>query len=186
MKTKVLRSSTLLRSSMSLQAISQPKMTGCRLVWNRIWAVLSDFFIQVGCHKNLQVAMFAVDSLRQLAMKFLERDELANYSFQTLFMTPLVVVMRQSKAVEIRELIIRSFPQQSLLGYKFSKCMNALSRYLKHGTEGISSNACKLWAMQLNCTSSYLAGKDEIFCCSKGGGLSLMHMDKLGLKDLSI
>lgn len=79
----------------------------CRLVWNRIWAVLSDFFIQVGCHKNLQVAMFAVDSLRQLAMKFLERDELANYSFQTLFMTPLVVVMRQSKAVEIRELIIR-------------------------------------------------------------------------------
>ena len=79
----------------------------CRLVWNRIWAVLSDFFIQVGCHKNLQVAMFAVDSLRQLAMKFLERDELANYSFQTLFMAPLVVVMRQSKAVEIRELIIR-------------------------------------------------------------------------------
>ena len=52
--------------------------------------------------------MYAVDSLRQLAMKFLERDELANYSFQTLFMTPLVVVMRRSKAVEIRELIIRS------------------------------------------------------------------------------
>lgn len=79
----------------------------CRLVWNRIWAVLSDFFVQVGCHKNLQVAMYAVDSLRQLAMKFLERDELANYSFQTAFLTPLVVVMRQSKAVEIRELIIR-------------------------------------------------------------------------------
>lgn len=27
----------------------------CRLVWNRIWAVLSDFFIDVGCHRNLQV-----------------------------------------------------------------------------------------------------------------------------------
>ena len=82
-------------------------------MWNRIWAVLSDFFVHVGCHKNLQVAMYAVDSLRQLAMKFLERDELANYSFQTAFLTPLVVVMRQSKAVEIRELIIRwrpSFP----------------------------------------------------------------------------
>ena len=57
--------------------------------------------------------MYAVDSLRQLAMKFLERDELANYSFQTLFMTPLVVVMRQSKAVEIRELIIRYTTCQS-------------------------------------------------------------------------
>ena len=85
-----------------------------RLVWNRIWAVLSDFFVQVGCHRNLQVAMYAVDSLRQLAMKFLERDELANYSFQTAFLTPLVVVMRQSKAVEIRELIIRCPPSPRL------------------------------------------------------------------------
>ena len=76
-------------------------------MWNRIWAVLSDFFIEVGCHPNLQVAMYAVDSLRQLAMKFLERDELANYSFQNDFLKPFVVVMRQSKAVEIRELIIR-------------------------------------------------------------------------------
>ena len=51
--------------------------------------------------------MYAVDSLRQLAMKFLERDELANYSFQNDFLKPFVVVMRLSKAVEIRELIIR-------------------------------------------------------------------------------
>jgi len=51
-------------------------------VWSRIWAVLADFFIEVGCHANLSVAMYAVDSLRQLAMKFLERDELSNFSFQ--------------------------------------------------------------------------------------------------------
>lgn len=56
-----------------------------RLVWSRIWAVLADFFIEVGCHANLAVAMYAVDSLRQLAMKFLERDELANFSFQVWF-----------------------------------------------------------------------------------------------------
>ncbi len=78
-----------------------------RLVWNRIWAVLSDFFVNVCCHQNLNIAIYAVDSLRQLAMKFLERDELANYSFQNDFMKPFVIVMRQSKAVEIRELIIR-------------------------------------------------------------------------------
>jgi Sec7-like guanine-nucleotide exchange factor len=58
--------------------VSKPK----RLVWSRIWAVLSEYFIAVGCHPNLAVAMYAVDSLRQLAMKFLERDELANYTFQ--------------------------------------------------------------------------------------------------------
>ena len=78
-----------------------------RLVWKRIWAVLSDFFVEVGCHKNLQVAMYSVDSLRQLATKFLERDELANYSFQNDFLKPFVIVMRLSKALEIRELIIR-------------------------------------------------------------------------------
>ena len=77
-------------------------------MWNRIWAVLSDFFVEVGCHKNLQVAMYAVDSLRQLATKFLERDELANYSFQNDFLKPFVIVMRMSRALEIRELIIRS------------------------------------------------------------------------------
>lgn len=51
----------------------------------------------VGCHANLAVAMYAVDSLRQLAMKFLERDELANYTFQNDFLRPFVVVMRQSQ-----------------------------------------------------------------------------------------
>ena len=51
--------------------------------------------------------MYGVDSLRQLAMKFLERDELANYTFQNDFLRPFVVIMRHSKAVEIRELIIR-------------------------------------------------------------------------------
>jgi len=59
--------------------------------------VLSQYFIAVGCHSNLSVAMYAVDSLRQLAMKFLERDELANYTFQNDFMRPFVVVMRQSQ-----------------------------------------------------------------------------------------
>lgn len=59
------------------------------------------------CCNVLQVAMYGVDSMRQLAMKFLERDELANFSFQNDFLKPFVVVMRQSKALEIRELIIR-------------------------------------------------------------------------------
>ena len=47
-------------------------------------------------------------------MKFLERDELANYTFQKDFLKPFVVVMRQSKAVEIRELIIRCVSQMVL------------------------------------------------------------------------
>lgn len=99
-----------------------------RLVWNRIWAVLSDFFVNVCCHQNLNIAIYAVDSLRQLAMKFLERDELANYSFQNDFMKPFVIVMRQSKAVEIRELIIR-FDRQHFTLPRSHFCIDQLGSY---------------------------------------------------------
>lgn len=86
-------------------------MSRIRLVWSRIWHVLADFFVTVGCSDNLSVAMYAMDSLRQLAMKFLEREELANYNFQNEFMKPFVIVMRKSSSVEIRELIIRCVSQ---------------------------------------------------------------------------
>jgi Sec7-like guanine-nucleotide exchange factor len=66
-------------------------------VWGRIWAVLSEHFIAASCHPNLGVAMYAVDSLRQLSAKFLERDELTAFTFQTDFLRPFVVAMRQSQ-----------------------------------------------------------------------------------------
>jgi len=97
-----------------LVEIAHFNMGRIRLVWNRIWAILSDFFIDVGCHENLGIAMYAVDSLRQLSMKFLERDELANFSFQNDFLRPFVVVMRKAEAPEIRELVIRCCSQMVL------------------------------------------------------------------------
>lgn len=94
--------------------IAHFNMNRIRLVWTRIWNVLSEFFINVGCSDNLSIAIFAMDSLRQLAMKFLEREELSNYNFQNEFMKPFVIVMRKSSAVEIRELIIRCVSQMVL------------------------------------------------------------------------
>lgn len=89
-------------------------MNRIRLVWSNIWHALSEFFVTIGCSENLSIAIFAMDSLRQLAMKFLEREELANYNFQNEFMKPFVIVMRKSSAVEIRELIIRCVSQMVL------------------------------------------------------------------------
>ncbi|XP_047946268.1 brefeldin A-inhibited guanine nucleotide-exchange protein 2-like [Salvia hispanica] len=94
--------------------IAHYNMNRIRLVWSRIWQVLSDFFVNIGCSENLSIAIFAMDSLRQLSMKFLEREELANYNFQNEFMKPFVIVMRKSSAVEIRELIIRCVSQMVL------------------------------------------------------------------------
>ena len=86
-------------------------MNRIRLIWSRIWNVLSDFFVTIGCSENLSIAIFAMDSLRKLAMKFLEREELVNYNFQNEFMKPFVIVMWKSSSVEIRELIIRCVSQ---------------------------------------------------------------------------
>ena len=94
--------------------IAHFNMDRIRLVWSRIWAVLSDFFAVVGCHESLAVSMYAVDSLRQLAMKFLERDELANYTFQNDFLRPFVSLVRHSRSAEIRELVIRCVSQMVL------------------------------------------------------------------------
>ncbi|KAG6728243.1 hypothetical protein I3843_02G144500 [Carya illinoinensis] len=94
--------------------ITQYNMNRIRLVWSSIWHVLSDFFVTTGCSGNLSVAIFAMDSLRQLSMKFLDLEELANYNFQNEFMKPFVIVMRKSSAVEIRELVIRCVSQMVL------------------------------------------------------------------------
>ncbi|XP_020576341.1 brefeldin A-inhibited guanine nucleotide-exchange protein 2-like [Phalaenopsis equestris] len=102
--------------------IAHYNMSRIRLVWSHIWNVLSDFFVTVGCSDNLSVSIFAIDSLRQLAMKFLDREELANYNFQNEFMKPFIIVMRKSKAVEIRELIIRCVSQ---LVFSRVKCVKS-------------------------------------------------------------
>ncbi|KAK8941983.1 Brefeldin A-inhibited guanine nucleotide-exchange protein 2 [Platanthera guangdongensis] len=94
--------------------IAHYNMKRIRLVWSSIWHVLSNFFVSVGCSENLSIAIFAMDSLRQLSKKFIEREELANYNFQNEFLKPFVIVMRKSRAVEIREVIIRCVSQMVL------------------------------------------------------------------------
>ncbi|KAG8058353.1 hypothetical protein GUJ93_ZPchr0002g23224 [Zizania palustris] len=94
--------------------IAHYNMNRIRLVWSHIWKVLSDFFVSVGLSENLSVAIFVMDSLRQLAMKFLEREELANYNFQNEFLQPFAVVMQKSNASEVRELIVRCISQMVL------------------------------------------------------------------------
>ena len=62
-----------------------------RFVWAKIWQSLSEHFSIVGSHSNLNVAIYAVDSLRQLADKFLLvsiqllKSYLSNYSLITFF-----------------------------------------------------------------------------------------------------
>uniref|UniRef100_A0A8D1KQ56 ARF guanine nucleotide exchange factor 2 n=2 Tax=Sus scrofa TaxID=9823 RepID=A0A8D1KQ56_PIG len=91
--------------------ISYYNMNRIRLQWSRIWHVIGDHFNKVGCNPNEDVAIFAVDSLRQLSMKFLEKGELANFRFQKDFLRPFEHIMKKNRSPTIRDMVIRCLAQ---------------------------------------------------------------------------
>ncbi|XP_019365433.1 PREDICTED: brefeldin A-inhibited guanine nucleotide-exchange protein 2 isoform X2 [Gavialis gangeticus] len=91
--------------------ISYYNMNRIRLQWSRIWQVIGDHFNKVGCNPNEDVAIFAVDSLRQLSMKFLEKGELANFRFQKDFLRPFEHIMKKNRSPTIRDMVIRCIAQ---------------------------------------------------------------------------
>lgn len=68
--------------------------------------VLSQQFVSAGSHQDEKIAMYAIDSLRQLGIKYLERAELTNFTFQNDILKPFVVLIRNSKSPTIRSLIV--------------------------------------------------------------------------------
>ncbi|MCO5611871.1 hypothetical protein L7F22_066130 [Adiantum nelumboides] len=93
-------------SLQKLVEISFYNMARIRMVWARIWLVLSQQFISAGSHQDEKIAMYAIDSLRQLGIKYLERAELTNFTFQNDILKPFVVLIRNSRNSTIRSLIV--------------------------------------------------------------------------------
>ncbi|XP_029560603.1 brefeldin A-inhibited guanine nucleotide-exchange protein 1-like [Salmo trutta] len=91
--------------------ISYYNMGRIRLQWSRIWEVIGNHFNKVGCNSNEDVAIFAVDSLRQLSMKFLEKGELANFRFQKDFLRPFEHIMKKNRSPTIRDMVVRCIAQ---------------------------------------------------------------------------
>jgi len=52
------------------------------------------------------VGFFALDSLRQLAMRFLEKEELPHFKFQKDFLRPFEYTMTHNANPEIRDMVI--------------------------------------------------------------------------------
>ena len=88
--------------------IADLNMARIRFVWNQIWQMLSEHFIWVGSHFNLMVAIFAIDSLRQLADKFLIKEEFASFNFQKEFLKPFEQIMLNNLHMrsDIKEYIV--------------------------------------------------------------------------------
>jgi brefeldin A-inhibited guanine nucleotide-exchange protein len=88
--------------------ISYYNMSRIRLEWGSIWQALRPYFNTVGCNVNSEIAGFAVDSLKQLAMKFLEKSELAHYHTQNEFLKPFEYIVSNNGAMIIREMVVQS------------------------------------------------------------------------------
>eukprot|EP00536_Pseudo-nitzschia_multiseries_P007846 jgi/Psemu1/240607/estExt_Genewise1.C_1890031 len=83
-----------------------------RLVWARIWGLMADFFTKNGSHSNPMVSVFAVDALKQLSLKFLEKPEAPEFHFQKLFLEPFLLVMKSKDTrQETREVILACVDQ---------------------------------------------------------------------------
>ncbi|EYU39506.1 hypothetical protein MIMGU_mgv1a000192mg [Erythranthe guttata] len=91
--------------------ISYYNMARIHLVWARIWSVLANHFIVAGSHADEKVAMYAIDSVRQLGMKYLEHAELTNFTFQNDILRPFVILMQSSTSESIRRRILDSTVQ---------------------------------------------------------------------------
>ncbi|GFP95753.1 brefeldin a-inhibited guanine nucleotide-exchange protein 5 [Phtheirospermum japonicum] len=86
--------------------ISYDNMGRIRMVWARIWSILSQHLIFAGSHADDKIAVYAIDSLRQLSMKYLEHSELANFSFQNDILKPFIILMQNSISESIRRRIL--------------------------------------------------------------------------------
>ncbi|ODH38979.1 hypothetical protein ACO22_02069 [Paracoccidioides brasiliensis] len=91
--------------------VSYYNMTRVRIEWSRIWDVLGEHFNQVGCHTNTAVVFFALDSLRQLSMRFMEIAELPGFKFQKDFLKPFEHVMANSTTVTVKDMVLRCLIQ---------------------------------------------------------------------------
>ena len=65
----------------------------------------------MGCSDDEGVAFFAVDSLRQLSMKFLEKGELPGFSFQKDFLRPFEHIMKLNPSLMIQDMVVRCIAQ---------------------------------------------------------------------------
>ncbi len=77
-----------------------------RVQWSAMWAVLNETFSEFGCNDNRAVCFFAIDSLRQMAVRFFSIDELAHFKFQKDFLQPFSYIIRHNSDVQVRDMVL--------------------------------------------------------------------------------
>ncbi|KAF9115357.1 Brefeldin A-inhibited guanine nucleotide-exchange protein 2 [Mortierella sp. AM989] len=126
--------------------IADYNMVRIRFEWTHIWRILQSYFNAVGCSSNATVSTFAIDSLRQLAMKFLARDELAHFNTQNELLRPFEHIYKNNPSTAIHDLIIQSLRQMitaraSNIRSGWKPMFGVFGRTATHGNGALVENA---------------------------------------------
>lgn len=84
-------------------------MDRIRLEWTPLWNVMGEAFNKIGTESNLAVVFFAIDSLRQLSIRFLDIEELSGFEFQLDFLKPFEHIVENTKDIDVQEMCIECF-----------------------------------------------------------------------------
>jgi len=98
-------------SLQKLVEVSEYNMGRVRFEWTNIWHVLGEHFNLVGCHTNTRVVHFALNSLRQLSIRFLDKEELPGFKFQKDFLKPFEHIINNATVVQVKEIVLHSLIQ---------------------------------------------------------------------------
>lgn len=94
--------------------VSYYNMERIRVEWSQLWAIMGKSFNQVGCHENTSVVFFALDSLRQLSIRFFDLDELSHFKFQKDFLAPFEYVMANNDKSQVKDMVLQCLRQMVL------------------------------------------------------------------------
>lgn len=89
-------------------------MERIRFEWSRLWAIMGKQFNIVGCHENTNVVFFALDSLRQLSIRFFDLEELSHFKFQKEFLEPFAYVMGHNDNSAVKDMVLQCLQQMVL------------------------------------------------------------------------
>ncbi|CAE7641244.1 Arfgef2 [Symbiodinium pilosum] len=79
-------------------------------VWSEIWRIVSRHLADVASHHNVSIGLYAINCLKQLAMKFLEHEEVRQQeTFGQVLLEPFEKLMKSKLASpEVKGLVVSS------------------------------------------------------------------------------
>ena len=86
--------------------VSELNLYRVKIEWSGIWPIIRDFLIDIGLSLDINNSITAVDSLRQLAMKYLQMKETSDFHFQKEFFVPFQAIWDNSKSLQTKDYVI--------------------------------------------------------------------------------